>query len=172
MMTDKTDEWPYDADRDDPLTALRIPVVDSPHPHWAYIVALDTGAKRGKEWLRPTDLEATQLQSFLRQYIEHWYTPFWKDRLTERPFDIDCQANGVVFYKYDDGDWAYRKNSWEQPLYWPSYPAARPLKQPAALTLVELMDQIYSSDTDPGGVRPKWAEWKAAHPEVFGEGQA
>ena len=33
--------WPFeDADRDDPLAALRIPVVRSPYPHWKYEVAL------------------------------------------------------------------------------------------------------------------------------------
>ena len=31
--------WPYDADRNDPLAALRIPVVSSPYPGWKYEVA-------------------------------------------------------------------------------------------------------------------------------------
>lgn len=54
-------DWPYDADRDDPLTALRIPVVDSSHPEWNYIVAflgVDLSPYSWGSAERPTDLEA------------------------------------------------------------------------------------------------------------------
>jgi hypothetical protein len=173
-MTDKTKtgDWPYDADRNDPLTALRIPVVDTHRPQWAYLVALDTDALPGEDWPRPTDQEALQLQSFLREYIERWYFPYWQERLAERPFDIDGDANGTIFRKYGEGDWAYRKDSWQMgPMYFPVHPRVRQAGNPGPFTLVQVMDHIHGARGDEE-VRPYWADWKAAHPEVFGQGQA
>jgi hypothetical protein len=44
------DGWPFDADRDDPLTAHRIAVTSS-HPGWRHVVAFDR---------EPTDAEVAR----------------------------------------------------------------------------------------------------------------
>lgn len=157
-MTARTG-WPYDADRDDPLTALRIPVTSS-WPDWAYLVAFDRDSR-----VRPTDDEAAQLVSFCQEYIHRWYNDTWKARLAERPFDIDGGANGTIFRKYADGDWGYRKRTWTMgPRFLPESPSVAGRKL-GPLTLAQVMDRIYEdSDHEP---RPQWAQWKADHPDVF-----
>lgn len=156
----KTADWPYDADRDDPLTALRIPVTSS-HPGWCYLVAFDRESAA-----RPTEAETAMLVSFRQEYIDRWYNDSYKVRLAERPFDIDGGANGVIFRKWGDGDWGYRRRTWTVgPLYVPQNPAF-PDRVLGPLTLPRLLDHIHScGDGEPK--RP-WLEWKAAHPEVFG----
>ena len=61
--------WPFgtDADRDDPLTKLRIPVTGT-HPMWRYIATFDRDSEA-----RPTDLEAQQLASYIEAYKERWF---------------------------------------------------------------------------------------------------
>ncbi|WP_329131632.1 hypothetical protein OG552_10725 [Streptomyces sp. NBC_01476] len=132
--------WPYDADRDDPLTTLRIPVA-SAWADWNYIVAFDKESA-----VRPDSTEARQLASCLRYYIDSWYTESYKARLAERPFDIDGGANGLTFHKYGPGDWGYRRRTWTMgPLYVPQSPR---LRESARLTigplpLEQVMDRAY-----------------------------
>lgn len=156
-----TTAWPFgaDADRNDPLTQLRIAVA-SPWAQWNYIVTFDRESAA-----RPTDAEATMLASFLRQYIDHWYNATFKAKLAQRALDVDGGANGITFRKYADGDWGYRRRTWTSgPMFVPEHPrfADRSL---GPLTLPQLMDHIYS-DHD-GQQRPEWQAWKAKHPEVF-----
>jgi len=94
------DDWPFedDADRDDPLTALRIAVTGS-HPAWCYLVGFDRDSAA-----RPTEAEARMLASFLRQYIDYWYADTYKAKLAQRALDVDGGANGIVFRKYGEGD--------------------------------------------------------------------
>lgn len=154
--------WLYDADRNDPLTALRIPVV-SAWADWHYIVAFDRESPT-----RPDSTEARQLVSCLRYYIDSWYTESYKARLAERPFDIDGGANGMTFRKYGPDDWGYRRRTWTMgPRYVPQPPQ---LRESANLTigplsLERVMDRAYG-DGD-GAPRPGWAQWKADHPDVF-----
>ncbi len=61
------DGWPFDADRDAPLTACRIAVTGS-HPGWCFLVAFHRESEA-----RPTDHEADLLVSFLDQYKDFWY---------------------------------------------------------------------------------------------------
>lgn len=158
-MAENLTDWPYDADRDDPLTALRIPVT-SAWPGWAYIVSFD-GAREIGSPARPTDAEAAMLVSFLEHYIDYWYNESFKAKLKARPFDIDGGANGVTFHKYGDNDWAYRRRSWSMgPTFVPSWDRKEPL------TLEQVMDRAHTFVDE---VSPRWLEWKAAHPEVFGE---
>ena len=166
-----TDDWPYDADWNDPLTQLRIPVVNTPYPRWSYLVALDTGADRlDGQWVRPTDAEAQQLASFTRHAIERWYNPTWKRKLAERPFDIDEGAHGLVFCKYGPDDWGFRRSSWRVgALYFPQPPSVRNIDNAGPYTLVRMMDHFHSAGMGPSEVSSFWAAWKAAHPEVFGE---
>lgn len=166
-----TTKWPYDADKRDPLTKLRIAVVDTSHPQWHYIVAFDLDSFAEVKH-RPTSHEALLLQSFLQEYIAYWYSPTWKDRLAERPFDIDGGANGYIFRKWGPDDWGYRQRSWrEGPLFWPGparWRATLNSDLPAARTysLKALLDQIHSH----GDVQPheRWLKWKSSHPDLFG----
>jgi hypothetical protein len=163
-VTARTD-WPYDADRDDPLTALRIPVTCS-WPEWSYIASFDRDSDA-----RPTDAEAAVISSFIAEYIGRWYNDTLKARLAKRPFDIDGGANGTIFRKYGEGDWGYRKASWRVgPLFLPSSPLLRekyPDENPLGPhTLVQVIDREYTMGDD--GPREHWVQWKADHPDVFG----
>lgn len=169
-MTETT-EWPYDADQHDPLTAMRIPVVGSAWPRWYYIVAFDSG-RIDDETFRPTDEEAAMLRSYLDEYIDRYYNETWKAKLKDRPFDIDGGANGLIFRKWGEGDWAYRRQSWSMgPTYVPEHPRIRGQREKpmGPLSLVQVMDRTHShGDEEPS---KNWVEWKAAHPEVFGGDQ-
>lgn len=165
-MPDKDDWWPFeaDADPDDPLTALRIAVTSS-HPGWSYLVSFDRRSEA-----RPTDLEAAQLRSFLDEYIDRWYNSSYKAKLSRRALDVDGGANGTVFHKYAEGDWAYRKQSWTSgPLFVPGPPRSvnefAVERQLGPLTLQELMDLKHQYGA--GEPNPRWKAWKAAHPDLF-----
>lgn len=152
-------DWPYDADQNDPLTALRIPVT-SFSPEWPYLVAFDRDSEQ-----RSTTAEARMIASFTQEYIHHWYRGAYKAKLSERPFDIDSGANGTVLHKYAENDWAYRHNSWTQGyLFWPPSPAIREATHPGPLSLLELMDHTHTIGDQVG---ERWLKWKAAHPDVF-----
>lgn len=163
-MTTRTD-WPFDADRDDPLTKLRIPVT-SFSPGWRYIAAFDRESEA-----RPTDREALQLASFIEQYkVYHFGADGWyKRKLEERPLDVDAVTR--VFHKWAQDDWSYRVVTWEYGPFWvPVAPKLRggrydDVKLPA-LPLVQVMDQVHHMHTKYPS--KDWAAWKAAHPDVFG----
>lgn len=149
-----TDEWKFDADQHDPLTALRIPVVSAYGHDWNYIVMFDRDSAE-----RPTDSETAMLVSYLGHYIDHWYNDSYKAKLAQRPFDVDGGANGVVFHKYGPDDWGYRRRSWSMG---PKFVPAWDRKEPS--TLAQVMDRIYTFGDEPS---KRWLDWKAAHPEIF-----
>jgi hypothetical protein len=93
------DGWPFDADRGDPLTAMRIAVTSS-HPMWAYLVAFDQQSEA-----RPTDHESALLASYLDEYKSYWYNDSYRLRMEARPLDVDGGANGVIFHKWAADDW-------------------------------------------------------------------
>lgn len=168
MSTD-TDFWPFDADadRDDPLTALRIAVTGS-HPTWSYLVAFDRESAA-----RPTETETTMLVAYLDEYKDRWYGDNgFRRRMEERALDVDGGANGVVFHKFDTDDWGYRRRSFTQGWLWSVlWPGVRDnneyqgheLRGP--FSLEQLMDRLHSIASDEPSAR--WLEWKAARPEVF-----
>ncbi|MFE7780359.1 hypothetical protein [Streptomyces nigrescens] len=166
--------WPFgtDADRDDPLTALRIPAVGSFNPRWKYVAAYlkpATGDLAGPPFgsnERPTGEEARMLASFIQEYIQHWFNEGYQARLAERALDVDSGCNTTVFIKYGPDDWGHRRCSWSMgPTFVPG-PAGSPSREVAGqLTLAKLMDRIHTiADDKP---MKRWQEWKAAHPEVF-----
>lgn len=139
-------EWPYDADRDDPLTAMRIPVTKL-WPDFNYFVAF-----HNESLLRPTDDEARMLSSFI-DFLRSHFRPGFQAELLAMPFDIDTSRFPLVFHKRADSSWAYRRAHWTiGSLFCPDIEYQ--------FTLEQLLDQIEK--------RSDWAEWKAAHPEVFG----
>lgn len=161
-MTARTD-WPYDADRDDPLTALRIPVT-SAYPDWRYIAAFDRESE-----VRPTDAEAAMLASFIEQYKVYFFGAdgWYKRKLEQAPFD--CDAVTKIFHKWGEGDWSYRVVTWDGPFWIPVDPRLRggeyDHKSLPAHSLVQVMDLCHHAGTEyPDRA---WLDWKTAHPDVF-----
>lgn len=158
------EEWRYDAAKDDPLTALRVPVVTSIYPNWFYLVSLCVGEGEYALWrgLRPNDDEVKLLQSELAYELD-WYNASYVARMAERPFDIDGGFNSLTFIKRDEGDWAYRRRTWS------IGPALRPslYDGEAKLDLVGVLDLVHSHGSK-DYMPTRWLDWKAARPELFG----
>jgi len=175
-----TDSWPFgtDAIENDPLTALRIPVVTSFNPMWRYTAAyLGTNTDTGQDWAppwpfasaeRPTDAETQMLASYLAEHRSYWAdTLGYAPKMEQRPLDIDSGWNTTVFIKYGADDWGYRRVSWQYgPTFIPSPPTLRGTeheyaKRPGPLPLDQVMDMVHH-------IHPKrWMDWKAAHPDIF-----
>lgn len=157
--------WPFDADQHDPLTARRIAVTSS-HPGWYYLVSFDRQSEA-----RPTDAEVDMLVSFLDEYKDRWYgNTGYRQNMERRPLDVDGGANGVIFHKWGEDDWGYRRQSFTQgylfTVVWPGQRDREPdhgYRGP--FSLAELMDRIHSHGDGPS---PKWEQWKAANRRVFG----
>lgn len=162
-----SDRWPFgaDADRNDPLTAHRIAVTSS-HPGWYYLVAFD-----GQSEARPTDAETAMLASYLDSYKDHWYGDSgFRRKMEERDLDVDGGANGVIFHKWAEDDWGYRRQSYTMGhLFSVTAPGNRGGRWddgvPGPKSLLELLDFINTIVDEP---LPRWVDWKAAHADVFG----
>jgi hypothetical protein len=153
-------DWPFDADRDDPLAALRIPVVRTSHPDWRYEVALVIGSEDETLWppgLRPDDAEVRQVAAELEWRMQY-YNEGWKAKMRRRPLDVDGTTNTVVLQKFGEGDWRYRRASFKHGM-WPFY------GNPERFALEELLDHINDYGDEPN---PEWRAFKAARPEAFG----
>lgn len=170
-----TQAWPFgtDAIQDDPLTAMRIPVVTSFKPGWKYVAAFIDVDRSQYSWgsqERPTEDEARMLASFIEEYKHHWFNDWYKAQLLERPLDVDSGCNTTVFIKYGADDWGYRRCSWEYgPMYVPSGPKVRGgeheyAKHPGPLPLEQVMDLAHTICDEP---MQHWLQWKADHPEIF-----
>lgn len=151
--------WRYDADENDPLTALRIPVT-SDYPDFHYTACFDRESRQ-----RPTDAEARMIASFIEEYQSRWFGDgAWRQEQLAKPFDMDCPTT-TVFHKWAADDWSYRNRMWQAGPHWsPAGPRLRNtqydtsrLKGP--LSLLELMDAIARGTV--------WDRWKADHPDVF-----
>lgn len=177
-MSAKTTAWPFgtDAIQDDPLTALRIPVVTSFNPSWHYVAAYlgtsaDTGNTFDPPWPfasaeRPTDDEAQMLVSFLAEHRQYWFgNEGYARQMNQRPLDIDSGWNTTVFIKYAEGDWGYRRCSWIYgATFAPDPPNVRD-RNLAPLTLEQVMDRAHSCGNQPSH---HWQQWKTNHPDIFG----
>ncbi|MFH9574213.1 hypothetical protein ACH4MG_27195 [Streptomyces sp. NPDC017454] len=156
--------WPFgtDADRDDPLSKLRIPVTGT-HPHWRYIAAFDRASEA-----RPTDAEARMLASYIEEYKEYFFNDWYKTKLLERPLDVDAVTR--IFHKWSEGDWSYRVITWQYGPFWvPVAPRLRGgdsdyEKASGPLSLEQVLDRAHAIVDEP---MQHWLDWKAAHPEVF-----
>jgi hypothetical protein len=168
--------WPFgtDAIQQDPLTALRIPVVTSFNPQWGYIGAFlstEPGPDRAFDppWPfasveRPTDAEAQMLVSFIQE-AKNRLRGGYVARMEERPLDVDNWSCAHVFI------WGYRRLSWIYGhTFVPSPPSLRGTrhahdKHPGPLPLEQVMDLVHTFGDD----KPMqhWLDWKAAHPVMF-----
>lgn len=170
-MSETATEWPFDARQDDPLTALRIPVVPNPYPGWKYEVALViTGDDVWGPALRPDEAETALLVSYLG-YRMSWYNAGWQAKMRKRPLDVDSGTNTTILQKRGEGDWCYRKATWQHgPFMVPSrYDGEEPMGLAA---LLDRINGYYRDEKRPDGTRElvifqHWQEWKAAHPETF-----
>jgi hypothetical protein len=158
------DDWPFDADQHDPLAKLRIPVVRNAYPRWKYEVCVviidpaDTSldARTFGPALRPDDREVKQILAEL-DYRMAYYNESWTAKMRRRPLDVDGSTNTLVLQKLAEGDWRYRRMSFEHGL-WPFY------NMTERFTLEALLDHV----NDFGGtVNEKWAAHKARYPGVF-----
>lgn len=155
------EDWPFDdADTNDPLAALRIPVVRNPYPSWKYEVCLvinsaDSAEISAWEGPRPDDREVKQILAEL-DYRMDWYNAGWQAKMRRRPLDVDSSTNTVVLLKRPDGGWCYRRASWK------TGPAMVPARG-EIWTLEQVLDHDHASA---GG---KWAAHKAKYPDAFGE---
>ena len=170
-----TQTWPFgtDAKQDDPLTALRIPVVRSFNPSWHYVAAyLGTNADTGSTWdppwpfssaERPTEAETQMLVSFLLEHRDYWFgNQGYARKMDQRPLDVDGGWNTVVFIKYAANDWGYRRCSWRYgPTFVPGPPGSESRKAIGTLTLEQVMDRVHDLHSE------RWLKWKATHPDVF-----
>ena len=178
----KTTDWPFgtDAVQEDPLTALRIPVVGSFRPGWRYVAAYLNTAPDAPDYLagppfasveRPTDQEAQMLASFIQEYLHHWFHDGYISRLAKRPLDVDSGCNTTVFVKYSADDWGYGRVSWEYgPTFIPGPPHSRGTQYEYAkahgpLSLEQVMDLAHCIASDEP--MEHWTRWKAAHSDVF-----
>lgn len=169
-----TSDWPFDdAVRDDPLTALRIPVVTTFNPGWGYIgayLATDPNSPwPDKPWPfasmeRPTDAEARMIVSYIEE-VKSGLTGWYLAEMSERPLDIDNYKCGHVFIKYGPDDWGYRRLSWTYgPTFVPGPPGSESRKIVGPLTLEQVIDRRHSIGDK---VMKSWIQWKADHPDIF-----
>lgn len=161
------EDWPYDADGDDPLAAMRIPVT-SEFPSWRYIACFHRDSEA-----RPTDTEAAMLISFAEEYKHHFFGDGpYRQKVDARALDVEERVVTRVFHKWGEGDWSYRIVTWEYGPFWVPVPPRQRggehdhPKIPGPLTLVQVMDRIHTFGDD----KPMqhWLDWKRDHPEVFG----
>jgi hypothetical protein len=161
-----TADWPFgtDADRDDPLTALRVPVTGT-FPGWKYVACFDRESE-----VRPTDGEARMLASFIQEYLHQWFNERYIAKLAERALDVDSCNNTVIFHKWAEDDWSYRLWSWQYGPFWvPVAPRLRGgeydyPKCAGPLSLLQVMDRKHTIGDEP---LSHWSEWKAAHADIF-----
>jgi hypothetical protein len=146
-------------ERDTRSHKYRWPIINSPYPRWHYITAVVVSEDL---WggLPPTDREIEIVTSFHDHYINYWYRVGWLNQMRAKyPFDVDGGANGRFLIKRGENDWAWRQRSWCQgPIFVPG-------RNESPLTLLGCLDGAH---TICGEIRPHWAEWKAARPEIFG----
>ena len=162
---------------------LRVPLVDGFYPQWNYTVAVAVSwhegpCERATPWctLMPTDDEIRMIASFIQEYRNHWYREGAGRELDRRPYDIDGVANGIVFGKMaelpENGKYAPRPEHWTyHKRSWRYGPLAIQMVGDRPMTLLELMDHERTISSDDGPM-PRWIEWKAAHPEIFGGGES
>ncbi|MFD5513687.1 exonuclease domain-containing protein [Streptomyces sp. NPDC127051] len=139
-MTDNVDGlFGDDADRDDPLASLRIPVT-SVSARWPYIACFDGGSER-----RPTDSEAGIPSSFIEEYKTYWFNKGYRRKTSVRALDVDSGCNTTIFHKWADEGWSYRVDGQRRgPVWFPACPDRPGGRAHPPYTLVQLMDRIRS----------------------------
>jgi hypothetical protein len=160
-VPDSQPAWPYpDADRNDPLTALRIPVTGA-WPGRGYLAAYGGQAERFLKWPRPDEAEIGMLASYI-DYQRSKYPPHVQARMLAQLLDT-CDLSALVFVKRGEGDWAYRRAHWTETIWSPPPENCGGTR----LSLLALFDHVETSNG--ATAAPNWQRWKAAHSDTFGE---
>jgi hypothetical protein len=163
-------DWPYDARRDDPLTAMRIPVIGSTIPHWGYLIALcinENPESALAHGLRPTDAEAAMVRSAIDWERSRFREGYVAGVLDSRPLDIDGGHNTITLIKRGEGDWAYRRDTWE---FGPHLVPDTWMVKEQPVDLPGLLDRIWGWGNKGEKPNPAWEQWKTDHPDVFEAG--
>lgn len=149
--------WKYDAERSHRLVPFRIPVTPGVPGH-GYLVALHKESQQ-----EPTWAEVEMIVSFIEFHRQSWYTTSERKALDREPFDICSGVNTVIFHKYAQNDWAYRRRMWEPHRLVPPSPRVS-TRVVGPCTLPEIMDEVNAKND----CHRLWRLWKEEHPEVFG----
>jgi hypothetical protein len=148
--------WPYDADRNDPLTCRRIPVTSS-QPRIRYLLAFDRASP-----CRPDEAEELILACYVDYLAETRYQPGWHALARRQTFDVDTGQYPTLVHKYGPGEWGYRKSNWPSPDFTPTPQVDTDY---APVTLVGVLDRAEVTWGDQPA--PKWLAWKADHVSIF-----
>lgn len=165
--------WKYkDVDPENPLTAMRIPVIRSCYPDHPYVAAVMRSADEVPDGVRvpsftssaPPDVtEAQMIASYIDYHITSFLGPYARQVMLKEAFDADDSLNGTVFIKYGEGDWGYRRNSWDMgSVFMPQSPEVRDADSFGPLTLEQVMDHAWGNTSS-------WVEWKSKQAEVFNQ---
>ena len=156
-------DWPYDAKRDHPLAARRVPVISTYYPDWRYEIALCIAPE---EWdspwrgLEPTALEADLIVQAI-EYRMEYYNEGWKAKMRAKPLDTDGTTNTVILRKRPDGGWQYRRASFE---YGPT------LVPEERISLPDVLDRAFGhpgTDTAKSWEPKDWTAWKAHNADLI-----
>ncbi|MBP2341064.1 hypothetical protein JOF41_007318 [Saccharothrix coeruleofusca] len=143
---------------DSPTQQWRFPIISHPYPRWNYITALVVHDHEAL-WtaVMPSDAELAVVASFHDEYMTRWYNPGYRARMADKyPFDVDGGANGRYLLKVADGNWKYRKRTWDHGPW--------PFRDDEPMDLLPLLDRIHTIGGEP---MPHWTEWKSRHADVF-----
>jgi len=133
--------------------SLRIPFLTTSHPRWNYITGIVVGSadRSSSFWidqgLIPTDDEVSEVGELLTSYNTYYRQSFLDAMRQFAPYDIDGGANGMYFRKVSEGDWVYRKRSWESPQWHPFRPVGidNPYKEPdEPMSLTAVIGKAFS----------------------------
>lgn len=119
-------------------TALRIPILSTSYPRWYFITGIVVGTAWFDEAEVPTDDEVSQVAELLKSYNTYYRQSFLDAMKHFAPYDIDGGANGMYFRKLGEGDWVYRKRTWNAGWSPTRYPAGAdlPSDDPQSLDVV------------------------------------
>ena len=99
-------------------TNLRIPILATSNPRWSYITGIVVCDSRYfTTGIMPTEDEITLVATQLAQY-NTWYRQSFIEAMKHfAPYDIDGGANLGYYLKRPDGQWTYRKRTWDSPRF-------------------------------------------------------
>ncbi|QYN17583.1 hypothetical protein [Amycolatopsis sp. DSM 110486] len=149
------------ADKDLRLLDRHIPIVSNEWPSFNYITSVVVSlGDFGGCYVSPSDDELAMVASFHDEYTEHYYGGSgWFNRMRKRtPFDLDGGANGRFLCKYEHGGWALKVRTWEH--------GPRPMRNDKPMSLLAVLDRHHTIGNEP---MPRWVDWKAARPKIFGK---